>query len=317
MPVARIRPAGDPTLAPQLVLALDGGLFICHHVRGADQAKPREDDRHRDDEVVEQMWGHRRIIPASGREQRSVCTHGGTAAGLPLLDVFLQPPVRGSGRRRGALPGIGVDQGAAHPPDGRVGEIAAQPDDRIGLDDHIGVGEDDDLRVGAIGELGHAHRLSGALGGADDRHQLGMLAKNLQRPVGGKIHIGHEADVRRDLLDPAQVLQLGGDRLLLIVGAEHQRRADGFGAGAQLDGTLGREPQQQRINDVGMQEQQKKDHCKHEARPGHTTSVRHARRGRRARLRERAHKSRNRAQSSIAPQLTNASREAPQRSIHA
>ena len=154
---------------------------------------------------------------------------------------------------------------AAH---GRVGEVAGEPVQRLGLKHHVGIGEDDDVG----GRSGDQRVHAGALAGATPRLHHGEPVAERRQPFAGAVavvvravDIGVNRQVRRRFLKSDKVGDLLADHRLLAIGAEAQRqgrrrrRFGLLGGGPVPTSRSGppRQPQRQRVGGERMQSQQR------------------------------------------------------------
>ncbi len=111
---------------------------------------------------------------------------------------------------------------AADAANGRVLERSDQFRNRIWREHDVGVREDDVVGVGGLDQRVHAVRLAVALSAEDDVDLVSERAEHLGCPIAGRIHVDQQFEVGHGMTHRKQVLNLGANDPLFIIGAYAQ-----------------------------------------------------------------------------------------------
>ena len=239
------------------------------HVRCPNDAVTVAQNAQRDVHVVDDVRRRRTVQRSADGEDRPVGAYHRAGIAFPLFDFLLQAPVQGTDSAGDAV-GLGdVAQMAADAADGRVGEVAGEPVQRLHLKHHIGIGEHDDIGGGSGDQRVHADALAGAAPRLHHREPVGKRRQPLAGAVTvivRAVDIGVDRQARRRLLKGDQIGDLLADHGLFAIGTEAQRQGGrqrrligpvGVGPAPTRRSGLSCQPQRHGIGGERMQRQQR------------------------------------------------------------
>ena len=113
-------------------------------------------------------------------------------------------------------------QRAEHAADIRIGIIGQQRVDRVLIQQHIGIGENQHVTLRARRKLLHAMRFARTAGAAQERHHIAGRCQQIAGAIGRAVIEGQHIKPRMPRLESAQIGNLVGQRGRFVIGAEQQ-----------------------------------------------------------------------------------------------
>ncbi len=114
-------------------------------------------------------------------------------------------------------------QGAKHAANFRISIAGEKIGNRVFIQHHIGIGEDQHVAARSCGKLLHAMRLAAAAGAPDQRHQIILRRDQRRRFIGRSVIKGQYLQIRMMTLQHREIGELLAHHRRFIIGAEQER----------------------------------------------------------------------------------------------
>ena len=216
---------GDPHLAPIFVLTGSDEALPRDHILRLDEPLAGEDNGHGHGQIVQHAVREVGIKAAPDREDGAIRAQHIAGARFLVLQLLLDPPVERTDRSGRAAFRADIMERTQHAAHLRVGIARQQIVDRVRIQQHIGVGEDQHVATRPRRQLLHAMRLTAAAGATDQRHEAALRGDQVACTVRRSIVEGEDFQRGMPRLQHRQIGQLLRYRRCFIIGAEQQRGA--------------------------------------------------------------------------------------------